>query len=118
MSDTFTGFTPNEAYNLYYSMTLGGNPLPPLSSDSAFKGVKVGGKDLQGDQPQSEVTSWSTAPATRSSTRPRSRGAPTSSSTTSADLSCTIRVGGRLERPPTGLRDQPVRGRMAGCPTV
>ena len=55
VSDTFTGFTPDEAYNLYYSMTLGGNPLPPLSSDSAFTGVQVGGKDLKATNPTKYV---------------------------------------------------------------
>ena len=55
VSDTFTGFTPNEAYNLYYSMTLGGSPLPPLSSDSAFKGVQVGGRNLKATDPTKYV---------------------------------------------------------------
>ena len=54
-NDTFTGFTPDEAYNLYYSMTLGGVPLPPLSSDSAFKGVKVGGQALKATSPTKYV---------------------------------------------------------------
>jgi len=53
VSDTFTGFEPEEASSLAYSVELAaGDPsLPPLSEDSAVTGVKVGGKDLKDTNP-------------------------------------------------------------------
>lgn len=50
---TFEGLNPEEASSLAYSVELApGEPsLPPLSEDSAVKGVKVAGKDLKDAKP-------------------------------------------------------------------
>lgn len=55
VTDKFTDVNPDEGSSLQYSITVDGNALPPLSEDSAVKGVKISGKDLKAADPTKYV---------------------------------------------------------------
>jgi hypothetical protein len=54
--DTISGVTPAEGSVMHYSMTLGGNPLPPPDYGSVnVKNVQISGKDLKNTKPTKVV---------------------------------------------------------------
>jgi hypothetical protein len=48
---TFSGFTPDSAAAMQYTITVGGSAVAPLSTGGKFTGVTVGDKDLKNTKP-------------------------------------------------------------------